>query len=270
MNVSSDKDYYSVLGVAPGADPVVLKAAYRALAKKYHPDQTASATEQEFNEIRNAYEVLSDEEKSKEYEYQHQQKLLWQYGHAARLRDLTIAVRLDDRWEKLTQEFPELGKNYVRLERASEALAERFKLQVLGAKHLSSFYHIATRLEYQYYKKHFSKCRDLQALGRKLLAAGLRDAAHQLEQEINACGRLSKAIRRSLIVKYEALLPAASAGRGEGLGQALVQSSKPNLFSFAHIRPKRHVRLRRDHSGVAIGFGLIAALSFLMFANSVL
>ena len=36
MNI--DKDYYAILGVLPSAEEIVIKAAYRALSKRYHPD----------------------------------------------------------------------------------------------------------------------------------------------------------------------------------------------------------------------------------------
>ena len=70
------RDYYEVLGVAKDADDNALKHAYRALAKKYHPDMNPGDKEAEakFKEATEAYAVLSDPEKRKMYD---------QYGHAA-------------------------------------------------------------------------------------------------------------------------------------------------------------------------------------------
>jgi curved DNA-binding protein len=63
------KDYYEVLGVPKDADEKVIKAAYRKLARKYHPDVCADKAEGEsrFKEINEAYEVLSDKEKRAKY-----------------------------------------------------------------------------------------------------------------------------------------------------------------------------------------------------------
>lgn len=70
------RDYYEVLGVDKNADDAAIKKAYRVLAKKYHPDMNPGdkEAEQKFKEASEAYAVLSDPEKRRQYD---------QYGHAA-------------------------------------------------------------------------------------------------------------------------------------------------------------------------------------------
>ena len=64
-----DKDYYSILGVTPASEEVVIRAAYRALMRRYHPDADASAEAAErAREINEAYSVLSDPGKRARYE----------------------------------------------------------------------------------------------------------------------------------------------------------------------------------------------------------
>lgn len=63
------KDYYSVLGVEPGAGEAELKTAYRRLARKYHPDVSKEAgAEDSFKSVNEAYEVLRDPEKRAAYD----------------------------------------------------------------------------------------------------------------------------------------------------------------------------------------------------------
>jgi curved DNA-binding protein len=64
------KDYYSTLGVSKTATPKEIKAAYRKLARKHHPDVNPgdSAAEARFKEINEANEVLSDPEKRTKYD----------------------------------------------------------------------------------------------------------------------------------------------------------------------------------------------------------
>ena len=70
------RDYYEVLGVDKSADEAAIKKAYRALAKKYHPDMNPGDAEAEkrFKEASEAYAILSDPEKKRQYD---------QFGHAA-------------------------------------------------------------------------------------------------------------------------------------------------------------------------------------------
>ena len=74
--MADKRDYYEVLGVDKNADDAAIKKAYRVLAKKYHPDMNPGDKEAEakFKEASEAYAVLSDPQKRKQYD---------QYGHAA-------------------------------------------------------------------------------------------------------------------------------------------------------------------------------------------
>lgn len=63
------KDYYKTLGVGKTADDSEIKAAYRKLARKYHPDVNKDPNAEEtFKDINEAYQVLSDPEKRKKYD----------------------------------------------------------------------------------------------------------------------------------------------------------------------------------------------------------
>lgn len=70
------RDYYEVLGVDKNADEATIKKAYRVLAKKYHPDMNPGDAEAEkkFKEASEAYAILSDPEKKRQYD---------QFGHSA-------------------------------------------------------------------------------------------------------------------------------------------------------------------------------------------
>jgi molecular chaperone DnaJ len=67
--IMSDRDYYEVLGVGKGASDDEIKAAFRKLARQYHPDVSKEEhAEEKFKEINEAYGVLSDSDKRARYD----------------------------------------------------------------------------------------------------------------------------------------------------------------------------------------------------------
>src|SRR5256886_15790125 len=70
------RDYYEILGVERSAGEEEIKKAYRKMAVKFHPDKNPDdkASEEQFKELGEAYEVLCDPQKRAAYD---------QYGHAA-------------------------------------------------------------------------------------------------------------------------------------------------------------------------------------------
>jgi len=73
--MANKRDYYEVLGISKGSGKEEIKAAYRKLAKKYHPDvNKAPDAEAKFKEVQEAYDVLYDDQKKAAYD---------QFGHAA-------------------------------------------------------------------------------------------------------------------------------------------------------------------------------------------
>ena len=72
----SKRDYYEVLGVSKDAGERDIKKAYKRLAMKFHPDRTKGdkGKEEQFKEVKEAYEILNDDQKRAAYD---------QYGHAA-------------------------------------------------------------------------------------------------------------------------------------------------------------------------------------------
>jgi curved DNA-binding protein CbpA len=125
--MDSNIDYYSILGVIPNAEDVVIKAAYRALVKIYHPDKNNHESEK-IKEINIAYEVLSDPIKRAEYDQIREET----QNKANKTSFDSKAPFSDDSlekdWEIAVDFFPKLESLYKHLAKISWRLAFAFKL----------------------------------------------------------------------------------------------------------------------------------------------
>jgi molecular chaperone DnaJ len=95
------RDYYEVLGVAKNASPDDIKRAYRRMAIKFHPDKNPDSkkeAEVKFKECAEAYEVLSDPEKRKQYD---------QFGHDG-LRGSGVRDYSHMRWQDIGSAFEDI------------------------------------------------------------------------------------------------------------------------------------------------------------------
>lgn len=85
--MASPHSLYDILNVAPEAEPVVVEAAYKALIKKYHPDQAVEApVSRDATAINEAFAILKDPAKRADYDHR-----LWTKQQALRLAELQVA-----------------------------------------------------------------------------------------------------------------------------------------------------------------------------------
>jgi hypothetical protein len=92
-------DYYAILGVNPTAEDVVIRAAYKALAQRYHPDRFAGSKEEahrRMSELTQAYEVLADPVRRPKYD---RRRMLYTRAVGARINHARrfASVALDPR-----------------------------------------------------------------------------------------------------------------------------------------------------------------------------
>ena len=100
------KDYYKILGVTKGAPDDSIKKAYRKLAMQYHPDRNQGKEEwanEKFKEINEAYAVLGDPKKRKQYD---------QFGTVGDARDIFGSTYTKTTFEDLMKDFGGAGLGY--------------------------------------------------------------------------------------------------------------------------------------------------------------
>ena len=125
--------YYEILGVSPLAEDIVIRAAYRALAQRYHPDKSDEPKEAaalRMRSIQEAYQVLSDSVSRVAYDAS-----LSNAQYEEVIFPLTqphsIANLEANAWEILLRLHPELGSNLSKLETQQMHLAKTYRSLLL-------------------------------------------------------------------------------------------------------------------------------------------
>lgn len=172
------RTHYDVLGVSPGTPDVVIKAAYRALAKEYHPDGPSASPDSadKFIEIQTAYAVLSKPQARREYDAELQETI-------AREAPSTRAAWLPTApWQPVHQARLDIERICARLALYSEPLAQSFHAAYLRGECGEEPERFAMEMESNFFREYFGEDPDMQALARLLLLGGRTGAAYSLNQ----------------------------------------------------------------------------------------
>jgi curved DNA-binding protein CbpA len=202
---NSSKNYYAVLGLAPDAPGTVVRAAYRALAKQYHPDSADPGQAEDaarFIEIQEAYEVLSDPKARREYDKQRAHVDADQFASADR-RKKQAHIDPDEVWNEVAAKHPEITSIHNNFCRMSVPLANRFRLAVINNECDDNPKTFADRLERQFLRQYFGRAPRAQALAKRLLAAGHRDAARELNKALKGENLSTKRDRDKYLAELE-------------------------------------------------------------------
>jgi DnaJ-class molecular chaperone len=207
------KDHYRILGVIQDAEDIVIKASYRALAQRYHPDKWAGSPEEatiRMTEINKAFTVLSDQIKRKQYdrnlssnEYNEPEE---DFSNTVDEGDL--GASLDYNWSTVVKYFPDLEDIVNGLSKISRPLAQTYKVYLLENKEFTKRKIIADKLEREYLEKYFGTNEEIIKFSRFLMGWGVKSAAKELNQVINLLGNdiQSKSIINKILEDYPHLV----------------------------------------------------------------
>lgn len=198
MNAAT-RTYYDVLGVSPETPAVVLKAAFRALAKEYHPDSSAEAAADpdRFIELQDAYAVLSDPAARSAYDNALRQALeAGEPGDAVEDHvDSQVSV-------PTSQESPALQSVHARFMLYSEELAGGFREAVRSGRSEEELLTFADRMEDQFLREYFGEDHDVRALAKVLLLRCRKDAVLELNELVGASAGFPAAARRRSVADF--------------------------------------------------------------------
>lgn len=131
-------NYYEILEISRNASDEVIKNAYRALVKKYHPDKNGNSliTEERMSKINEAYETLIDKEKRAIYD----NELLFQEQEEKRLEEEKLYSNIINNKSFNEYEDLEIEESKKSLKEKFEALDEKGKKKVIGISAVIAFF----------------------------------------------------------------------------------------------------------------------------------
>lgn len=173
-------NYYQILGVSPDAEDFVIRAAYKALVQRYHPDKYQDPKNEEIKKIQlinEAYQVLSDKLKRQEYDASYQAESQKQPNQNQSTKSET-----DRAWEIAVEYHPELFDIVFRLTNFSQPLAAEFKESLLNSKRFNEARELALDAEQKFLVDHYGEDSRVVEFARQLFLRGKLEAAREFNE----------------------------------------------------------------------------------------
>jgi len=200
--MAEEIDYYRILGVLDDTEDVVIRAAYRALAQRYHPDKWKGDPAEglrRMTEINAAYEVLSDPAKRAAWDATRDKN---QYDNNdtsdTNGNDSEASSEINQDWKVATKYYPHLKDEEKGLRSISKELGFTFKLILLESKEFSNWQTIASQLETNFLTKYFGSNVEAQRFAKVLILSGNKAAAKELNKAARVLGDVSSAVIKQI------------------------------------------------------------------------
>ena len=178
----TEKNYYQILGVVHDAEDFVIRAAYKALAQRYHPDKyrgAASVGEARMQEIQEAYQTLSDSSKRREYD-----EFIKTNRNGGEESSQQNTNNENPDWSFAVEYHPHLKEIESNLRKFSAELSESFKSEILESKQFNSADGVAKKLEREFFEERFGTSERVISYAKELLLEGHQEAAREFNQAL--------------------------------------------------------------------------------------
>lgn len=185
------KNLYQILGVLDDAEDIIIRAAYKALAQKYHPDKwkgDANDANRRMSEINEAYGVLSNSEKRAQYDseyFKYHQKNEAQEEDAEHSNFISED---DEAWNIAIEFYPNLQKEYLALARISNILGNTFKAKLIDGKRFREANVYRESIESEYLERYYGRDKEIQFFAKKLLLNNFKKEAVHVNKIVRAMG----------------------------------------------------------------------------------
>lgn len=186
--MTTNQDHYQILGLVPGAEDSVIRAAYRALVAIYHPDKNNGVEGNRIRLINAAYDVLSDPQKRREYDSTRESVSSNATSSEFDSKNPFSSSPVDDSWRMATTFYRDIDDLAEDLSRISWRLSFAFKLELLENRKYSEATKIASRIKREYLSRYFGKNTRVLEYAEELIKAEQKEAALYLNEILAVMG----------------------------------------------------------------------------------
>ena len=195
-------NHYDVLGVARTADPAVIKAAYKVLVQKYHPDRySGSDAKDKIISINLAFETLSNPDLRRSYDEGLKEEVPNEEEYSGEDAGGFVYSEID--WEYACKYTSDLKDVDNQLASVSLSLSSFFRAFILETKDFKNARSIAKEIEGNYLRKYFGESPMIVNFARQLLLAKRLAAAKELNRVVN---RLGSNVDPLVVISRETLI----------------------------------------------------------------
>jgi len=188
------KDYYAILGIIPSAEDVVIRAAWKALVQRYHPDRFTGRDVAKVNmrmaEINEAYSVFSDPVQRKAYDKLRGSKggNFGDWMHEEDAGQTANSSNLEKDWALAVEFYPDLVEINNRLSKISQLLALSYRASLLERKAFEKREKLSELAEKSFLQPYFGTNPEIVDFAKVLIFEGNKTAAKALNSAIQVLG----------------------------------------------------------------------------------
>jgi curved DNA-binding protein CbpA len=188
------KDYYRILGILDDAEDIIVRAAYKALAQRYHPDKwkgNKDEANKRMQEINEAYETLSDAIKRNHYDEEYFKA---KPRDEAETSDTASAFEeyddeSDEAWVMACEFYPIIASEYSELKKISLILANTYKRSLISNQSFKESTRLKIKYEEDYLERFYGQDKNIQRLAKQLLLKGQHSAAIRINKIVRLMGK---------------------------------------------------------------------------------
>lgn len=183
------KDYYSILGVLPNADNIVIDTAYKALIQRYDPDRFAGSKDEahrKIKEINEVYRILSNPDKKKIYDksYGTSEKKNSFYFNDEKKDQIPPYDPLKEDWRSAIKHYPDLVGLEKKLSKISWRLGYSYRAFILESGLFKERVRLAHDLEQEFLENYFGPKPEIMDFAHGLLITGNKPAVRALNKSL--------------------------------------------------------------------------------------